>query len=78
MGKVFLKCNDGCGEIQIDRLDDMYFLSYNIPAFYAYQNRWKNRIEMIWSILTGKEYTLYEVAVSKEEYQKFKELVAEL
>lgn len=77
MGTIFLKCNDGCGEIEINNIDDWYYLSYNLPAFYAYQGHWKSRLKMIWSILTGKSYTLYEVIVPKEKYDEFKKLVAE-
>ena len=45
MNKVLLECGCGCGFLELGQLDDgeELFLSYNIPAFDAYQNGgWKD------------------------------------
>lgn len=87
--KFDLECSCGCGSLRVEYFDDddednnMLFLSYNIPAFYAYQNnswdRFKKAFEIIWTILRGKEYILYEVTMdTKSEVEKFKKFVSDI
>jgi hypothetical protein len=57
-------------------------LSHNIMSFYSLQNpirkRFERMFQMIWCALTGKEYRFFEIVIMKEDFQKFKDWVAEL
>ena len=78
---VRVKCNDECGIIEFKKeFDDKYdivYISYFVNAFYANQHDlfyiWKTRLKMIWDILRGKEYMLFDtITLSKEEQENFK------
>jgi hypothetical protein len=80
-----LSCSCKCGSLDVEywKDEDGIILSYNIPAFYAFQetfwNRFKTNAGLIWSILVGKRYRLYELALdTKSEVEKFKAFVAEI
>lgn len=77
-----VRCHCGCGEIQFTQWkDERYgYMSYNLPAFYAYQrpfwSRFKEGLQIIWCVLTGKQYRLFEVTLfdeDNEQIRKFKE-----
>jgi hypothetical protein len=57
-----LTCSCKCGSLDVEYWNDGdgIVLSYNIPAFYAFQEtfwkRFKINGDLIWSILTGKRY----------------------
>ena len=76
---VFVRCEDHCGNLTIDRWDEddftEYFISYNVPAFSSLQsNRWydfKEKIKFLWMILTGKEYRLYELIIREKDFEQF-------
>ena len=85
ISKFCFECSCGCGELVFSQWknDGIAFISYNIPAFYAYQrNLWeviKHRTKIIWSILGGKEYSLYEIVIEDNEtLKRFKKFVSEM
>ena len=86
MNKILLECGCGCGFLQLGQFtftDDELYLDYNIRAFDAYQNgawdRFKRALSIIWTILRGKEYTLYEIVLdTKSEVRAFKNFVANI
>jgi len=80
-----VRCNCGCGEIQFTswKEEDEYpygYLSYNLPAFYAYQRPWLERfkegMKIIWAVISNKQYRLFEVTLfenDNEQIRNFKE-----
>jgi len=87
VNKATLRCNCGCGEIQFTTWeDDSYgYLSYNLPAFYAYQRPWWQRfregIGIIFAVILNKQYRLFEVTLfdnDNEQIEKFKEFAAKI
>jgi hypothetical protein len=83
--RTHLECSCGCGVLIIeqDLPSGDVFLSYNIPAFYAYQDnvftRLKKNWSLIWSILTGKRYELYElIIIDNNKLQEFKSFVGSM
>jgi len=76
---IFVRCEDHCGNLTIDRWDEdgftEYFVSYNIPAFYAFQpggwHEFKEKLKFFWFILTGKEYRLYELILHEDTFEEF-------
>jgi len=85
MNKVLLECGCGCGFLQLGQFDDgeELYLDYNIPAFNAYQNgmwdRFKRASSIIWTILRGKEYTLFEIVLdTKSDVHAFKNFVSQI
>jgi hypothetical protein len=80
-----LTCSCKCGSLDVEywKGDDGIVLSYNIPGFYAFQEtfwkRLKTNASLIWSILVGKRYRLYELALdSKSEVENFKYFVSKI
>ena len=71
---IKVECDCGCGEFVVmppyDKDDDSFILSYNIPAFYAYQFNWES-LKIIWTILRGRQYSLYELVVRRKEWKGF-------
>lgn len=85
VNQEIIECDCTCGIFKVQQFkhDGYTILSYYVFAFSAYQdNLWKKtrrRLEMIWSIITGKEYQLYEVIISSnEDLNRFKEFVANM
>lgn len=83
--KFNYECSCGCGEMVFSQWKDdgVAFISYNIPAFVAYQNgTWDNikrRVKIIWNILLGKEYRFYEIVIeSNKILNDFKRFVSEM
>ena len=83
--KFNYECGCGCGELVFEQWKDdgVAFISYNIPAHYAYQNGTWNNIKrtakLIWSVITGKEYRFYEIVIEDNKtLQDFKRFVSEM
>jgi hypothetical protein len=90
--KIHVDCNDACGSllIQQESYDAVshkgwgsVYVNYMINSFYAKQdNPWykfKEKIKLLWTILCGKEYTLYEVILmSGKNISDFKQAVSTL
>jgi hypothetical protein len=78
--QLFIQCNDYCGIIQLEEWDwegqKEVFISYNLPAFYAYQSPgWsgiRERLHLIWAAITGKQYKLYEIILDGKNLEDFK------
>ena len=82
LNEVTVRCNCGCGEIQFTSFKNTTYayMSYNLPAFYAYQRpfwtRLKDGLKIIWCVIAGKQYRLFEVTLfesDNEQLRKFKE-----
>ena len=90
VNEATIRCNCGCGEMQFavwDRSSGYPYgcLSYNLPAFYAYQRPWLERakegIKIIWAVISNKQYRLFEVTIfeeDNEQIRKFKEFAASI
>ena len=75
----------GCGELVFEQWKDdgIAFISYNIPAYYAYQQGfWDSvirRAKIIWNILLGREYRFYEIVIEDNKtLLDFKRFVSEM
>ena len=85
VSKFDYECSCGCGELQFSQWKDdgVAFISYNIPAFFAYQHgTWDNikrRAKIIWNVLLGKEYRFYEIVIEDNKtLNEFKKFVSEM
>jgi hypothetical protein len=70
--EFYVSCLCGCGLLKFDYDEDIGLdLSYNIPAFYAFQeipwNRFKRIVKMVWYIIRGKEFYLYDILLENKE-----------
>ena len=71
-----VSCSCGCSLMRVSQykskkgFEEVYIESF-IPSFYALQtpgwNKFKNALKMIWCILRGKEYWLFEIVVNQKE-----------
>jgi hypothetical protein len=80
-----IECECGCGMLKAEQFkDDGYtILSYYIHAFGVHQetvwDKFKRRMQMVWDILRGKEYRLYEIVISSnEDLNRFKFFVNQM
>ena len=86
--QFYLECDDKCGSIVVDvdvievfgeKTDYYGYLTYFKPVFYTSQrgvlNTIKSRFYWIWKILTGKEYILYDLVLSKEKWEEYKKFI---
>jgi len=78
--RIECECDCGCGELKVsydpEFDEETIFISYVIPAFYAYQHsridRIKNAFKMFWKLaVLDREFSLYEVIMKKTEFQDF-------
>jgi len=82
--RFFVPCDCYCNIIAIDFIDEKdgcLYVSNYVSSFYEKQgilSNLANRIKLLWFILRGKEFSLYDVVIDKEMLQDFKEWVAEL
>lgn len=81
---TFCKC--GCGNgvvLKADKDEDELSLQFVSDVFYCFtRNREKmsikERLKRIWYIVIGKEYCYFDILISKEELQEFKDFVSKL
>jgi len=84
--KFIMSCNCGCAKIEIIKYEDdddpdfVGFIHHFGSTFYAKQTVIKDRvierIKMLWFVLMGKDYRLYDICLNQEEWKKFKEFIA--
>lgn len=77
---VNLECDCSCGIVQIAHFDDPDYddvsIIYYPLGFYAYNKAWKEKLKAIWQILTGKYFFLFDIIISREEFEeKMKEFM---
>lgn len=65
---IFCECDCGCATLQISKFDDNICIECKESFFYSKQNgifkTIKERLKMIWCIITGKEYRLWDITIS--------------
>jgi len=80
--KILVQCDCGVEIIEIEKFDDCYILSVLYSAFYIKQDKLvsslKNKLKMIWSILRGKEYRLFEIILTRENINELKKAIGKL
>lgn len=73
---IFCECDCGCATLQISKFDDNISIDCKESFFYSKQRgifeTIKERLKMIWCIIIGKEYRLWDITLSPG---KAKELV---
>jgi hypothetical protein len=80
---IFVPCDCGAEILGIThaKKDKYWTIVYNEDKFYSLQdNGWdifKHRISFIWKILTGKEYTFFEIIVNDKNMQELMDFVKE-
>lgn len=81
LNKIYIPCDCGCSilEVVADKEDDFYYISHYGSSFYNAQDgvwtKIKSRLKFIWAGITGKEFHFYEVVLTKDEFEKLKEMV---
>lgn len=69
---MLIKCICGCGVLSIDKIDNEYSITYYKGKFYT-DHIWQNitdRLKHTFYTLIGKEYYLYEVIITEEQFQE--------
>lgn len=65
---IFCECDCGCATLQISKFEDDISIECKESFFYSKQNgifrTIKERLKMIWCIITGKEYRLWDITIS--------------
>lgn len=81
---IYIPCDCDCSILEISRFRDEpeLYISLYVSGYYTYQNMlWKNLIEnikLIWNIITGKRYCLYEVVVGQSKVKELKDYLFSL
>lgn len=77
-----LECQCGCGELRFSQYknENSVSISYHIPTWYANEfSGWKKAWKIIWNVLRGKQYYLYEILIDdNKKLKEFKEFVANM
>jgi len=73
-----LKCDCRCSKIIIEKDEDGYIsLSHYFSSFYGKQSvirdRIIERIRMLWFVLCGKDFHLYDAYITPNDWSDFKE-----
>lgn len=87
MNKKYVECDCGCSilsfesEVFDEQIGEEIYIYHHIPSYYANQNPIWNRlrevVKMIWYILRGKDYNLYEIILTGNNVIKFKKEMTE-
>lgn len=79
LGEYRIKCSCGCGSIVLTGEEDnghkFYYMSYELSAFYAYQGHFKDALRLIWNIIRGKRYGLFEVIIYPQEFEELRQSI---
>jgi len=88
IGRINIECSCGCSSLAIEQRQgedgpEEIYISHKISSFYALQKpgktKFKEALKIIWCILRGKEYYLYEIVLnSKDQISNFKKTIAQL
>lgn len=85
--EIIAICHDGCGIVKFTvfedaEWDDYCFISYYSSTFYDKQSpiwyRIKEVVKMLWFIIRGRDFQLYEVSFNKENWEEFKKNIQDL
>lgn len=72
---VLIKCDCGCGILDVNRDEDGTYISYYGSVFYTGQEtffgRLINKIKMIWLIIRNKEFYFYDLVLEGKEEEDF-------
>ena len=77
---VKVQCDCHCGILEFEKDEDGYIsITHYTSTFYGEQkglwNTILDRSKMVWSILTGKKYALYDIVLTKKEAQQLIEVI---
>ena len=79
--KFIVDCSCGCSKLEFKELHGDHYLSAYYATFYSKQDgiwsRFKERVKMLWFILLGKDFHLYEMVIYKDQWQQFKKFIQE-
>ncbi|GIU69753.1 MAG: hypothetical protein KatS3mg002_0989 [Candidatus Woesearchaeota archaeon] len=72
---ILLSCSCGCSLLKLERDTSvkLYYLSHYLDSSYQQKNFYsllKNKIKLIWLILSGKEYVFWDMIFTKEDLKK--------
>jgi len=74
--EVVCECVGRCGVLHIEKYDDdiesMWDIQYFIPARYAREVGLKDTLKLIWALITGKKYWIYDIILNKQQIEKLK------
>ena len=84
--EMYVDCNCGCDKgmrfkIEADEEYDFYWvMTYTSGRYYVEQgnNFWdviRHKAKRIWAILRNKEHVYFDIMMTKDEFQQFKEYV---
>ena len=76
-------CECGCSKLILEKDEDGYvFADLYYSSFYGKQSVIKNRIveriKMLWFVLRGKDFSLYDLYISPESWNDFKKWLNEV
>jgi hypothetical protein len=73
-GTVTIECDCGCVKLEvIKEIEDgltLYYLSAYESSFGARQRKVLQYLSRLWSAVRGKDYHLYELVLTSDEYKK--------
>lgn len=77
---IIVRCDCGCGQLEITQFDDGYaFLGYSSrQSSSPIKSAIYDRLKMIWCAITGKEYLLYDVIIPSEKIAELKSAISQL
>jgi len=81
--QILVPCDCGCSILSIDTDEDNYvIISHFYTSWYEKQNTIRDeiitRLKMIWFILIGKRYSLYDIVLEKEHFIELKNKINEV
>lgn len=87
--KFYLECGCHAHYLVVDYYkwgnkdnEEDIFISHLIPSFYANQqpirNYFRRMFKMIWCAISGKEFYIYEINVTRDRFEEFKKFIASI
>ncbi len=80
--RIRVKCDCGCGWLEFGKWDEEapeFEISYYVRAYDMVGRPWDHFVDtlkMVWTIIRGREYLVYDLVVSQKEFSKFIKKVA--
>lgn len=81
---IKIKCDCGCSILTIahEKEDNIVYIEHYYNSFYGKQTGiltiLKERLSMIWFIIRGKEFFLYDIIIQGDDIKEFKEYLKDL
>jgi hypothetical protein len=79
--EIIVPCDCGCSILTFEKDEDSIIVSHYGSSWYSKQDtfwsNFKESVKMIWMIVRGKKFHLYDIIIANDDIEKFNRVMKE-